>query len=473
MLTMARPITLEGLRGRRVLVLGLARSGVAASRMLAGAGAQVTAYDRRPAAELGDAAASVAAERGVRLALAAKPEGVRDLLLGAELVVTSPSISRHFPTTEPWLREALAAAQDAGVQVVSEVDLFLRLTTARVLAVTGTKGKTTTTALIGAILAAAEIPHLVGGNIGTPLIEAVGRLGPDDWAVLELSELQLPTISRGADIAAYTNIGADHLDRHPSVGAYRAVKARLAELTAPAGQLVLNAADAGCRDLAERLPAASVHWYATSSVDLGLAGRIEDGWVVVDDQRVLAEGDLPLPGPHLLADVLAAAVAASLAGAPVTAIAEGIRGFRGVPHRLETVGERGGIRFVNDSQATIPVAAMAALESFPGRGLVLVAGGSDKGLDYAAFADAIAERCRAAVLIGQTAADLERLLGDRLPVHRAVSMDEAVALAVAAAGPGDVVLLSPAAASFDMFTDYAARGDAFRAAVRRLDEGSR
>lgn len=455
------------LSGRRVLVLGLARSGVAAVRMLADAGAQVTAYDRRPAAELADSVRSLG-ERPVELELGSTPERVAAVLRQASLVVTSPSISTRFPTTDPWLQRALLDAEQAGSLVLSEVDLFLRLTAARVLAVTGTKGKTTTTALIGSILAAAEIRHAVGGNIGTPLIERVTTLRPEDWAVLELSELQLPTISRGAELAVYTNIGADHLDRHGSVAAYRAVKARLAQLSAPAGRVILNADDPGCRELAAALPPDAVEWYGLDADPAGLAATVDDGWLIVRSEKTLPAADVPLPGRHLLADALAAGLAGSLAGASPGAVAEGIRRFGGVPHRLESLGERGGVRYVNDSQATIPMAALAALDAFGEQGLVLIAGGKDKGLDYGELAEAIARRCRAVILIGETADQLARLIDGRTQVERAADMNEAVVRAAALATPGEVVLLSPAAASFDMFADYAARGDAFRAAVAAL-----
>lgn len=465
MTTVTAPIrTLDDLRGRRALVLGLARSGCAAARMLADAGAEVTAYDRRTAADLVEAVASLEGRR-VRLALGVPEDEARALIARADLLVTSPSISPDFPTTDAWLRQSLSAAAAAGTELVGEVELFLRLTRARVLAVTGTKGKTTTTALIGSILAEAGVPHLVGGNIGRPLIEEVGRLGPDDWAVLELSELQLPTISRGAEIAVYTNIGADHLDRHASEAAYRAVKARLAELSVRSGRVVLNADDPGCRELGARLPAASIAWYGLDSFEPWLAARLADGWLTVRGERVLAAADVPLAGRHLLADCLAAALATALAGAPAVAIAAGIRGFAGVAHRLEPLGEWGGVRWVNDSQATIPMAAIAGLQAFAPARVVLVAGGKDKGLDYAEFAAAAVDRCRAAILIGETAGRLEALMAGRLPVERAASMDDAVARAARLAQPGDVVLLAPAAASFDMFTDYAARGEAFRAAV--------
>jgi UDP-N-acetylmuramoylalanine--D-glutamate ligase len=471
MITMTAPVTtLDDLKGRRVAVLGLARSGAAAARMLADAGATVTIYDRRSAAELGEAISSLG-DRPIELALAADPARVRTLLAGSDLIVTSPSISARFPTTDPWLREALVAAEAAGAELISEIELFLRLTKARVLAVTGTKGKTTTTALLGAILKAGGMQHAVGGNIGTPLVERVGELGPDDWAVLELSELQLPTISRGAEIAVYTNIAADHLDRHGSLDAYRAVKARLAELTARSGRVVLNADDPGSRELGARLPAASIAWYGLEAAEPWLSACLTDDWLVVRGERVMPAADVPVPGRHLLADVLAAALAASLAGVPADAIAAGVRGFAGVPHRLEDLGQRGGVRYVNDSQATIPLAAIAALEAYAPARAVLIAGGQGKGLDYAAFADAIAQHVRAAILIGETAEELERLIGDRVPVSRATELDEAVRLAAAAARSGDVVLLSPAAASFDMFADYAARGDAFRAAVAALEAG--
>lgn len=469
MTTMTAPIAkLEDLRGRRALVLGLARSGTAVARVLADAGAEVVAYDRRPPDELAEAVQALGG-RPVRLALGVSQDEARALVAAADLLVTSPSISPTMPTTDAWLRAALNEALSRGVELVSEVELFLRLTHARVLAVTGTKGKTTTTALLGAILDAAGVAHMVGGNIGRPLIEEAASLGAEEWAVLELSELQLPTITRGAEIAVYTNIGADHLDRHGTVEAYRAVKARLAELSVRHGHVVLNADDAGCRELAARLPAASIAWYALSADDPWIVARLDDGWLTVRGERILAAAEMPIPGRHSLADALAAALAASLAGVPNAAIAEGIRAFGGVPHRVERIATRNGVAWINDSQATIPLAAIGALDAFAPAPVVLIAGGKDKGLDYRPLADSIAARCRAAVLMGETAGRLEALIAKRVPVVRAGSMPEAVAVAAVWARPGDVALLAPAAASFDMFEDYAARGDAFRAAVLALD----
>jgi UDP-N-acetylmuramoylalanine--D-glutamate ligase len=458
--------SIEDLRGRHAVVLGLARSGVAASRFLVDQGAAVAVYDRRPAGELSEEIAALGG-RPVELALGIDEATATALLERADLLVTSPSVSPRFPTTDAWLREALLGAEARATEIVSEVELFLRLARARVLGVTGTKGKTTSTALVAAMLDAAGIPTVVGGNIGTPLVERVTELGPDDWAVVELSELQLPTISRGADVALYTNIGEDHLDRHGSVAEYRAVKARLAELSVPNGWVVLNHDDPGCRDLGDRLPAGSAAWYGLSSGPDVAAGLAVDGWLTLAGERLLRTNDVPLPGRHMLSNVLGAALAASLAGAAAEPIVRAIRGFPGVPHRLETVGEVAGVRWVNDSQATIPVAAIAALEAFDAP-LVLIAGGKDKGLDYAALGDAIAARCRAVVLIGETADELEGVIGGRVPVRRADTLDDAVVAAAAVAEPGDVAILAPAAASFDMFVDYAARGDAFRAAVASL-----
>ena len=461
--------TAEDLRGRRVVVLGLARSGVAATRFLADAGAVVAAYDRRPASELAEAIAALGA-RPVRLALGIDEVDATALLEHADLLVTSPSVSSRFPTTDPWLREALGTAEGRGAQVLSEVDLFMRLTDARLAGVTGTKGKTTTASLLAAMLAEGGLPTVLGGNIGTPLVERSLELGPDDWVVLELSELQLPTISRGVDVALYTNIAEDHLDRHGTVEAYRAVKALLAELTVPDGQVVLNHDDPGSRELGERLPPAALAWYGMDRPGRGpMEGWVEDGWLTVGGERVVSADEVRLPGRHMLADVLAAALAARLIGVDASAIGTVARTFAGVPHRLETVAERNGVRWINDSQATIPQAAIAALEAFDSP-IVLIAGGKDKGLDYAAFADAIASRVRALVLIGETADELEALVVSRVPVRRASSMDEAVAVAAEIVQAGDIALLSPAAASFDMFVDYAARGDAFRAAVERVEE---
>ena len=453
------------LAGRRALVLGLARSGVAAARFLADAGAEVAVYDRRPAGELADAVNALEG-RPITALLGIDAPRLVEALARADLLVTSPSISPRFPTTEPWLRDLLADAERRGVELLSEVELFLRLTSARIAAVTGTKGKTTTATLLAAMLERGGGPWVLGGNIGTPLVERASELTPETWAVLELSELQLPTISRGAEVAVYTNVGADHIDRHGSVAAYRAVKARLAELTVAHGTVVLNRDDPGCLELAATLPDGGVRWYGLD--DETLPATAVDGTIHLAGDPLLPVDEVRLPGLPMLHNVLAAALGAHLAGVDRDAIAAAIRDFRGVAHRLETVGTWGGVTFVNDSMATIPAAAIAALDAFPARGIVLIAGGQGKGIALDEVGEAIAGRARGAVLIGELADELAAAIAERVPVRRAADMPEAVRAAVGIARPGDVVLLAPAAASFDMYADYAARGEAFRAAARSI-----
>jgi UDP-N-acetylmuramoylalanine--D-glutamate ligase len=297
---------------------------------------------------------------------------------------------------------------------------------------------------------------------------------PDERVVLELSELQLPTLSGGTDVAVYTNVTADHLDRHGSLGAYRSVKARLAELTrARQGLLVLNDDDPFVAALA-RSGDRVVRYRRGSPPDGGIG--VVDGWVRAGDATVLPLEEIPLPGAHNLSNVLAAVAVGVHFGIPGEDIRGAVAGFPGVEHRLETVAIVGGMRFVNDSQGTQPDAVMAALRAFE-RPIVLIAGGRQKGLDLSDLAAVVAERVEGVVLIGESAEAFARIFAAAgvARMDRAASMDEAVRAAermarAAPRGPAGVatVLLSPAAASFDMFEDYAARGRAFKGAVARL-----
>ncbi len=500
------------LRGRPVTVLGFARTGIATARFLADAGALVTIYDGRPASEFEDA---VAALQGRPVSLALGPAVDPAITwAGADLVVTSPSISPDFPTTEPRLRAALgqlvaarivAAATAAAPPVpalVSEPDLFLRLCPAPTIGVTGTKGKTTTAAFTAAVLAGdPSHPVVLGGNIGTPLIERLADLRADHRAVIELSELQLPTLSRGTTVALYTNVTSDHLDRHGSVPAYRRVKRRLAELVDPDGALVLNADDPVVAAYAGLGTARSVLYRLERPVPGGVG--VDDGWIVGagverlpvagggpgatgPGGRIMPIDELAIPGRHNLRNALAGVAAALLFGVAPDAIRREAARFRGVEHRLETVAVVNGIRYVNDSQGTQPDAVIAALEAFPGP-IVLIAGGRDKGVDLVPLSAVVATRASAAVLIGESAdtlADLFRAAGLE-HIEQAESLDAAVVIATRIATtartavadwgrrPGAgvaTVLLSPAAASFDMFVDYAARGRAFKNAVQRIAE---
>jgi UDP-N-acetylmuramoylalanine--D-glutamate ligase len=486
------------LRGRPVTVLGLARSGAALARFLVDAGADVTIYDGRPTSELGEAIAGLAG-RAVRLQLGPEVEPAA-AWAGAALVTTSPSITPDYPTTEPRLRaalQALVAARAAGgagaPALVSEADLFLRLCPAPTIGVTGTKGKTTTASLTAAILACdPDHPAVLGGNIGRPLIDELAALTPENRVVVELSELQLPTLSRGTTVGVYTNVTSDHLDRHGSLVAYRTVKRRLAELVAADGAVVLNADDpvVAAFEAASAAPAVS---YTTGHARAGGLG-VEAGWIVanavprlslaggglattLEGGRVVALDDLAIPGRHNISNALAAIAVGLLFGIQPVAIRVAVRAFRGVEHRLETVAVIDGVRFVNDSQGTQPDAVIAALEAFEPP-IVLIAGGRDKGVDLSALAREVGSRAVAAVVIGESGPDLARQFGAAglVRIERADDLDAAVRRAADIAREamtegstaGATVLLSPAAASFDMFTDYAERGRAFKASVARI-----
>ena len=513
------------LDGRSVTVLGLARSGIAMARFFADAGARVTVYDGRTAAELRSGIEALG-DRRIVLALGPEVEPA-DAWAAADLVATSPSINPDFPTAEPRLRAALVRLVEAhqadprgAPALVSEPDLVLRMCPCPTIGVTGTKGKTTTASLIAALLAQdPEHPAILGGNIGIPLVERLTELTPEHRVVIELSELQLPTLSRGTTVAVYTNVTSDHLDRHGSVAAYRAVKRRLAELVDPAGALVLNAEDPVVAAFAGLRTAPVVTYQRQRPLPGGLG--VEDGWIVGADVerlplagggaakvgrggRIMPISELAIPGDHNVSNALAAAAVALLFGLPAETIRRAAGAFAGVEHRLEQVATVDGVRFVNDSQGTQPDAVIAALRAYS-RPLVLIAGGRDKGVDLSGLGPVAAKRADAAVLIGESGPSLAELFrrSGVARVEQAASLQDAVELAdtiarevlaaaaapavpaavpappaaeasdpeaaarKAAVGPA-TVLLSPAAASFDMFADYAARGAAFRAAVEAI-----
>ncbi len=376
--------------------------------------------------------------------------------------------------------------------LVSEADLFLRLCPAPTVGVTGTKGKTTTSTLTAALLATDdEHPVVLGGNLGIPIVERLLELTPAHRVVDELSELQLPTLSRGTTVAVYTNVTSDHLDRHGSLEAYRRVKRRLAELVDPDGALVLNADDPVVASYADGARARVIRYGRSVPVAGGVG--VVDGWIVADgverlapagggpaatgsDGRILPIAELAIPGAHNVSNALAAVAVALSFGVAPDAIRSAAAAFTGVEHRLELVALVDGVRFINDSQGTQPDAVAAALRAFDPP-IVLIAGGRDKGIDLTALAPVVAERAAAAVLIGESgptlgaafrAAGLARTEA-AADLDDAVRRADAIARDIRAAMPGPAgpatVLLSPAAASFDMFVDYAERGRAFKTAV--------
>jgi len=490
-LTMA-DVRAGALEGRHVTVLGLARSGISLARFLLGAGAVVTGYDGRPLETLSPAVADLA-EQGLNVVAGPAVDPARTWR-EADLVTTSPSINADFPTTEPRLRDALRrlAAARAGAPgtpaLVSEPDLFLRLCPSPTVGITGTKGKTTTSALTATLLAADEThPAVLGGNIGVPLIERLPELTPAHRVVIELSELQLPTLSRGTTLAVYTNVTADHLDRHRSLEDYRSAKRRLSQLVDPDGLLVLNGDDPLVAGYGEGARARVVTYRlgAPEVGGLGIADLDDGQWIVADPLgKIMPTAELQIPGRHNVSNAMAAVAVGLYFDLPPETIRAAARGFTGVEHRLERVAEIDGTRFVNDSQGTQPDAVIAALRAFEPP-IVLIAGGRDKGIDLSPLGPVVADRVAAAVLIGESGPHLARLFRSSGLEHveRAASLEEAVRRAAAiahdlrvaaAAGhqlkPTATVLLSPAAASFDMFVDYEARGRAFKKAVAELAE---
>jgi UDP-N-acetylmuramoylalanine--D-glutamate ligase len=390
------------------------------------------------------------------------------------MVVVSPGV--------PWDMPELAAARNAGVPVMAELELAFRNLVGDVVAVTGTKGKSTTTAALGDMLRAAGIDVRVGGNIGEPLIGQVEGAKASTVFAVEASSFQLEGIDTfRPKVAIFLNLSADHLDRHASFEDYAQAKGRIFRNQTGNDWAVVNADDEGVLRLAQGSRARRVlfstvdgpHPHPLSRQERGDVAYFEGGQALLRRNGAMEvlfdRARVQLPGPHLAADLLAAAVAARLMGAPIEAIARSVEAFRGVEHVLELAGEVRGVRFFNDSKATNIDAARKSLLAFDGRVLAIL-GGRYKGGDFADLADVAAGRCKKILAIGEAQDRIVRGLGSVVPVLRCDTMDAAVDAAFHSAVPGDTVLLAPACSSFDMFHDYADRGRAFKAAVRRLAE---
>ena len=411
------------------LVVGAARSGVALATFLVGQGDDVRIADRKTEAQLSEFLGQLPRQR-VELRLGGYESSVLD---GVSVVYASPGV--------PWDSELLNEARARGTPVSSEIDLFLRLNPGIAVGITGTNGKTTTTALAGDVLRAGGLDVLVGGNIGDTVLDRILDIGEDTWVVLELSSFQLESVREPhLHVGAILNITPDHLDRHQTMERYVDLKARAIE---HADFAVLNGRDPLVRDLATR------------------AG----GAVVWSDQHHPLP-PMPLPGRHNMENALAAAAIGRIAGLGDDVIDESIRNFKGVAHRLELVGEWAGVRWYNDSKATNPDAGRVALNAFPGAPVILIAGGYGGGFDLREWVTDVVAKTEAVILIGASAEDLARELRDHPKVLRAGSLEEAVSMAAGLARQTSVVLLSPAYKSFDMFRDFEDRGDRFKQLVR-------
>jgi len=442
-------------RGRRVLVVGAARSGIAAAELAARRGADVTLTEMRQTFEVME---RLRAE-GVQLELGGHKVGT---FTSGDLIVTSPGVPLEQPVFD--------AARALGIEIIGELEFAWRFVNGRVIAITGTKGKSTTTTLIGRMLEASGTTTLVGGNIGTPLSAQVDQSTPETIHVVETSSFQLETTTTFRPwIAVWLNFAADHLDRHPTEEAYAAAKARIFANQNQNDWAVLNADDPEVLHRARETVARRVLF--------SLAGAPGDGFVVdgdaivhrtgTDGERLIPLAAVELTGRHMLNNVLAAAAAAHIAGVRPPAMLEALRGFHGLPHVMEPVADLAGVRFVNDSKATNVEAARRSIESFD-RGVVAIIGGRYKGGDFGDLRGALGSRGRAVVAIGEASGRVRDALEGTVPVIEATSMTDAVARGYEAARPDGVVLLAPACSSFDWFRDYAERGEVFKQEVRRL-----
>jgi UDP-N-acetylmuramoylalanine--D-glutamate ligase len=442
--------------GQRVVVVGAARSGLAAAELLVTRGAVVTLTDR---------AATIPGEDRLRAIGVTLDLGGHDAarFTGADLIVTSPGV--------PPERPELAAARSAGVPVIGELELASRWLQGPIVAITGTKGKSTTTTLVGRMLDASGKRVLVGGNIGVPLSAHVEASTPDTWHVVEASSFQLETtVTFHPAIAALLNLSADHLDRHGDEASYAAAKARIFANQTAADWKVLNADQPETFPLAAGTAAREVWFSSTRGLDRGVS--VHDGvvWQRGESGEVALAplAAVRLPGRHMASNVVAACAISHLAGATPAGMTAALESFIGLEHVLEFVREIDGVRYVNDSKATNIDAAGRAIESFDD--VVVIVGGKYKGGRFEDLIAPLAARGRGVVAIVEARPLVRAALGAVVPLMEAGSMADAVATAREMARPGSVVLLAPACSSFDMFADYAARGRAFKEAVGQLRE---
>ena len=442
------------IRGRQVGVVGLGLSGVAAAELCLARGAQVMLFDEAAEQRLSAEARALATRVPLRLG----PLAV-GVFGQCELLVVTPGLPQ---------RDAIDAAERAGVEVIGELELASRYLSAPLVLVGGTNGKSTVTALLGEMLQQAGTSAFVGGNYGTPLCQAVGQ--PYQALVVEISSFQAERVpSLRAKVHALLNISEDHLDRYPSYQAYADAKGNPFANMLAGDVAVVPVGDDACAAQVSRGGARSITFSATEEADVYPLGReIVDR---VHDRRYPLDA-LRLRGRHNLANACAAAAVAAAIDVPEAAITRAFAAFTGLDHRHQLVAEIAGVRYYDDSKATNVGAAVAALGGLEERQAVLIAGGRDKQGSYAPLVEALRARGRALVVIGEAADQIAAAAGGVLPIRRAGSMEEAVEVASELAATGDAVLMSPACSSFDMFGSYKARGKAFAAAVRALQARS-
>jgi UDP-N-acetylmuramoylalanine--D-glutamate ligase len=448
------------IKGKKVLVVGLGKSGLAAALFLRRRGAHVTVSDVRSAEALAKEIPALI-EEGIMV-----ETGGHGLLTfrRQDLIVVSPGVPLDTPE--------LVQVKHFGLPVIGELELAARFLKGKTLAVTGSNGKTTTTTLLGEILAAGGLPTLVGGNIGVPVIALIDSSTDETWSVLEVSSFQLETTEKfRPNIAVILNITPDHLDRHGSFENYIRAKELIFAAQTPEDYLVLNADNTPCVEAPLRAKS-QVYWFSIEH-PVSPGAWLEDGWVVYRSvhqgtvEQVMPLSAIPLKGAHNVENVLAAVCAARLAGVPADAIRSAIEKFKAVEHRLEYVATRNGVEFYNDSKATNVDATAKAVASFSS-GIHLILGGKDKGSPYTVLADLLRERVTAVYTIGAAAPKIEKDLRGVVSIHSCETLDKAVAAAASAAHAGEVVVLAPACSSYDQFENYEQRGRVFKELVDAL-----
>ncbi len=462
----------EDFRGRRVTIVGLGKGRTSAglARFLVGCGADVTITDAKPREALGEGIARLG-DTPARLILG--PSSDDEALADPDFVFVIPGVRPRSAT--------ILRALQRSVPVLTEIGLFLRLCPAPIVGVTGTKGKTTTTTMLEQILARGARRVVTGGNIGWSVIDGLATITKDDVVLLELSSFQLETLGRSPHVAVITNVTEDHIDHHGTREAYIEAKRSILAWQGTKDVAVLNLDDPTVVAMHTGCASEARGYSLTLRPKRG--GYLDgSGTLVLCDgspRPLLRADELRVPGRHNVANALAAAIAGGAMGVPPERIADALRTFEGVGRRTERVAERDGVLWVNDSAATNPTATLAALDTFD-RPAVVILGGVAKGTDFGPLAHALVRRARGAVLIGQAAEEIAAALdaahtgagAGGLAVRRAATLAEAVAVSRELATPGDVVLLSPACASFDMFRSADDRGDRFTALVRELVEGA-
>jgi UDP-N-acetylmuramoylalanine--D-glutamate ligase len=446
------------LNGKRVLVVGLGKSGVAAALFLRERGARVTVSDVKPEAEL-RGEIPILLDHGIAVETGGHGERT---FRGQDLIVVSPGV--------PVDAAPLAQASALGIPVIGEVELAARFLPRQVVAITGSNGKTTTTTLAGEIIASGGFPTLVGGNIGTPAISLLERSTPETVVVLEVSSFQLETIRTfRPSISVVLNVTPDHLDRHRTFRAYADTKARIFENQTADDFCVLNLDDSTCVEMSSRTHA-QVFWFSRKK-EVPRGAWVDDGRVLFrgrnGEREVMPVSQIPLKGSHNVENVLAGICIGLLLNCPPQAIARTVRDFKAVEHRLEFVASVRGVDYYNDSKATNVDATIKALESFPSN-VHIILGGKDKGSDYSILNNLLRQRVKSAYTIGAAAAIIESQIKGAVAISHAETLEKAVQLAAAAAQPGDIVLLAPACASFDQFKSYEHRGRVFKAQVEKL-----